>query len=231
MSKKNWFGYPYRALCIVSLLNNNILFVHSRGVGAGRRNLQRKTALKTEIPKFQFQKVPVLTDFEKFQESYQKEKNQTKLPLSKSLKKVKKSVWLNWDHFQSLLVHLYHLCQKNLWNSKNFNTKRCWQEKSTHLPKMERYWRKVISKHFLSQSITLWNPWANQNVILFIKIQKKCTNKYLCMKNALKLKRPLCIAVDCRAVGRSENPGVPVSFGGHDLPPWLRIMASGNFIS
>jgi hypothetical protein len=59
-------------------------------VGAGRRNLQRKTALK--IPKFQFQKIPVLTDFEKFQENYQKEKNQTKLPLSKNLKKEKKSV-------------------------------------------------------------------------------------------------------------------------------------------
>ena len=23
----------------------------------------------------------------------------------------------------------------------------------------------------------------------------------------------------CRAVGRSENPGVPVLFGGHNLPP------------
>ena len=134
-----------------------------------------------KIPKFQFQKVPVSIDLEKFQENYQKEKNQTMLPLSKNLKKEKKNVWVNWDPFQSLLVLLYHLCQKNLWNSKNFNTKRCWQEKSTHLPKMERYWRKVISKHFLSKSITLWNPSANQNVILFIKIQKKCTNKYLFM--------------------------------------------------
>ena len=85
------------------------------------------------------------------------------------------------EYFQSLLVHLYHLCQKNLWNSKNSNTKRCWQERSIHLPKMERYWRKVISKHFLSKSITLWNPRINQNVILFINIQKKCTNKYLFM--------------------------------------------------
>ena len=25
-----------------------------------------------------------------------------------------------------------------------------------------------------------------------------------------------------RAVGRSENPGVPVLFGGHNLPPCLR---------
>ena len=24
---------------------------------------------------------------------------------------------------------------------------------------------------------------------------------------------------DCRAVGRSENSGVPVLFGGHNLPP------------
>ena len=27
----------------------------------------------------------------------------------------------------------------------------------------------------------------------------------------------------CRAVGRSENPGVPVLFGGHNLPPLVRI--------
>ena len=26
-----------------------------------------------------------------------------------------------------------------------------------------------------------------------------------------------------RAVGRSENPGVPVSFGGHNLPPIVEI--------
>ena len=32
------------------------------------------------------------------------------------------------------------------------------------------------------------------------------------------------LRVQCRAVGRSENPGVPVLFGGHNLPPppWLR---------
>ena len=27
----------------------------------------------------------------------------------------------------------------------------------------------------------------------------------------------------CRAVGRSENPGVPVLFGGHNLPPLVEI--------
>ena len=27
----------------------------------------------------------------------------------------------------------------------------------------------------------------------------------------------------CRAVGRSENPGVPVIFGGHNLPPLVEI--------
>ena len=26
-----------------------------------------------------------------------------------------------------------------------------------------------------------------------------------------------------RAVGRSENPGVPVLFGGHNLPPLVKI--------
>ena len=29
--------------------------------------------------------------------------------------------------------------------------------------------------------------------------------------------------VICRAVGRSENLGVPVSFGGHNLPPLVEI--------
>jgi len=27
----------------------------------------------------------------------------------------------------------------------------------------------------------------------------------------------------CRAVGRSENPGVPVSFGGYNMPPLVEI--------
>jgi hypothetical protein len=27
----------------------------------------------------------------------------------------------------------------------------------------------------------------------------------------------------CRAVERSENPGVPVLFGGHNLPPLVEI--------
>ena len=27
-----------------------------------------------------------------------------------------------------------------------------------------------------------------------------------------------------RAVGRSENPGMPVLFGGHNLPIWLRYV-------
>ena len=29
--------------------------------------------------------------------------------------------------------------------------------------------------------------------------------------------------VQCRAVGRSENPGVPALFGGHNLPPLVEI--------
>ena len=29
--------------------------------------------------------------------------------------------------------------------------------------------------------------------------------------------------VQCRAVGRSENPGVPVLFGGHNLSPLVEI--------
>ena len=29
--------------------------------------------------------------------------------------------------------------------------------------------------------------------------------------------------IKCRAVGRSENPGVPVSFGGDNLPPLVDI--------
>ena len=29
--------------------------------------------------------------------------------------------------------------------------------------------------------------------------------------------------VSCRAVGRSENPGVPVLFGGNNLPPLVEI--------
>ena len=31
----------------------------------------------------------------------------------------------------------------------------------------------------------------------------------------------ICITLCFRAVGRSENSGVPVSFGGHNLPPPL----------
>ena len=33
----------------------------------------------------------------------------------------------------------------------------------------------------------------------------------------------ICITLCFRAVGRSENPGVPVSFGGHNLPPLVEI--------
>ena len=31
------------------------------------------------------------------------------------------------------------------------------------------------------------------------------------------------IDLNCRAVGRSENPGVPALFGGHNLPPLVEI--------
>ena len=31
------------------------------------------------------------------------------------------------------------------------------------------------------------------------------------------------LRVQCRAVGRSENPGVPVLIGGHNLPPLVEI--------
>ena len=31
------------------------------------------------------------------------------------------------------------------------------------------------------------------------------------------------IDLEFRAVGRSENPGVPVLFGGHNLPPLVEI--------
>ena len=30
-------------------------------------------------------------------------------------------------------------------------------------------------------------------------------------------------SIHCRAVGRSENPGVPVLFGGHNLPPFVEL--------
>ena len=33
----------------------------------------------------------------------------------------------------------------------------------------------------------------------------------------------LCKIVACRAVGRSENPGVPILFGGHNLPHLVEI--------
>ena len=33
---------------------------------------------------------------------------------------------------------------------------------------------------------------------------------------------PQFFACTFRAVGRSENPGVPVLFGGHNLSPWFR---------
>ena len=36
------------------------------------------------------------------------------------------------------------------------------------------------------------------------------------------LEKKLCSFMT-RAVGRSENPGVPVLFGGHNLPPLVEI--------
>ena len=35
--------------------------------------------------------------------------------------------------------------------------------------------------------------------------------------------RSTAYSTECRAVGRSENPGVPVLFGGHNLPPLVEI--------
>ena len=32
-----------------------------------------------------------------------------------------------------------------------------------------------------------------------------------------------------RAIGRSENPGVPVLFGGHNLPPFVEIGLTGLY--
>ena len=35
--------------------------------------------------------------------------------------------------------------------------------------------------------------------------------------------RSTAYSTECRAVGRSENPGVPVLFDGHNLPPLVEI--------
>ena len=45
-------------------------------------------------------------------------------------------------------------------------------------------------------------------------------NSYL--GNANKDRVRGCITITTRAVGMSENPGVPVLFGEHNLPPWFR---------
>ena len=42
-------------------------------------------------------------------------------------------------------------------------------------------------------------------------------------KTALKKSKNSFNRFDCRAVGRSENPGVPVLFGGHNLPLLVEI--------
>ena len=58
----------------------------------------------------------------------------------------------------------------------------------------------------------------NVGYLAVVLIRGDCVYIYRKFKK-VDLKNLIC---KHRAVGRSENPGVPVLFGGHNMPPWLR---------
>ena len=66
--------------------------------------------------------------------------------------------------------------------------------------------------------MTFYQLWINFKILLFDHIP---------FRNCLKKPRSVTDSTwpgDIRAVGRSENPGVPVLFCGHNLPPLVEIV-------
>ena len=69
----------------------------------------------------------------------------------------------------------------------------------------------------LLSAMTFYQLWINFKILLFDHIP---------FRNCLKKPRSVTDSTwpgDIRAVGRSDNPGVPVLFGRHNLPPLVEV--------
>ena len=56
-------------------------------------------------------------------------------------------------------------------------------------------------------------------LIKWLNIQERMADRLTQIQDAV---NAVSFVVQGRAVGRSDNPGVPVVILGHNLPPWLR---------